>query len=198
MTKKVKSDNDVSLRRQAEKYARMHTDVLQAYIDGYNAGAKATKCRPAEPDLSFVAPAFTDIFRQWLDYKVSKGQAYKNERSLRAIYNRLMRLSSGVVEIASAIVENCVAREWDGLFPLDDRECQAIMRTITERKIKEAEITARKKEAEAQNMEQKRTTPQDLVRRLEERVRLGDEEAAAQLALAKKTFRKGIVYATDL
>lgn len=198
MTKKVKSDNDASLRRQAEKYATTHTDILQAYIDGYNAGAKAAKCRPAEPDLSFVAPAFSDIFRQWLDYKTSKGQAYKNERSLRAIYNRLIRLSSGVAEVASAIVENSVASEWDGLFPLDDRECQTIMRTIAERKIKEAEMVARKKKTEDQTAEQNRTTPQDLVRRLEERTRQGDEEAAAQLALAKKTFRKGIVFATDL
>lgn len=198
MTKKVKSDNDDILQLQAEKYAMTHIDVFQAYIDGYNAGVKAAKCKPTEPDLSFVAPAFSDIFRQWLDYKESKGQAYKNERSLRAIYNRLMRLSSGVAEIAFAIVENSVAREWDGLFPLDDRECQTIMREIAERKIKEAEMVARKKETEAQNAEQKRTTPQDLVRRLEERTRQGDEEAAAQLALAKKTFRKGIVFAAGL
>lgn len=198
MTKKEKNDTDAELRRQAEKYAKRHTDVSLAYIDGYNAGVKAARSYVVDADQPFVEPRFADAFRQWLEYKALKGQTYKNECSLKAAYKRLVRLSGGVEEIAAALVENCISRQWDGLFPLDDREVTAIMQAKAEQKVKEAEKAIKEIETAAQTSPHKSTTPQEVVRRLEERVRLGDKEAAVQLAQAKKYLRNGVVFATDL
>ncbi len=86
---------------------------------------KQPKLQPKkQPDKTLeIAPAWVDAgyataFLDWVDYKKSKGESYKNEKSLKACYNRLVNLSGGNAEVAARIVEQSMANNWKGLFPL--------------------------------------------------------------------------------
>lgn len=54
----------------------------------------------------------------WLDYKKAKGKKYKSEASIQIMIKNLHKFSSGNVEVAKSIVEQSMANNWDGLFPL--------------------------------------------------------------------------------
>lgn len=69
--------------------------------------------------LDFVDPMFEDPFNTWLDYKKRQFKfTYKTERSLRAAYSDLVKLSDGRPDVAVAIVEQAMSNGWKGLYPL--------------------------------------------------------------------------------
>ena len=67
---------------------------------------------------SFVEPAFEESFSAWLEYKHQRRESYKSEMSLKACYNKLVKLAGGDPAVAMAIVEQSMANNWAGLFPL--------------------------------------------------------------------------------
>lgn len=69
-----------------------------------------------KPD--FVSPEFTDAFSTWLEYKRERKESYKSEKSLKAAYSKLLKLSGNNPCIASEIVEQSMANNWAGLFEL--------------------------------------------------------------------------------
>lgn len=68
----------------------------------------------------WVSQEFASVFLDWLEYKRSRREGYKTDRSLRACYNMLVNLSGGNAEVAARIVEQSMANNWKGLFPLKD------------------------------------------------------------------------------
>jgi len=66
----------------------------------------------------FVENSFKDCFMDFLEYKKSRKETYKNEKSVQAAYRRLEKLSRGDPEIASQIIEQSMANNWAGLFEL--------------------------------------------------------------------------------
>ena len=58
------------------------------------------------------------LFVEWLEYKAERKNSYKGEKSMRAMANKLMKLSEGNIEIARKIVEQSIANNWQGLFGL--------------------------------------------------------------------------------
>lgn len=80
---------------------------------------KKTKKEKAEIDFSFCEDSFLkDIFLEWLEYKRQRKEAYKTQRSVEACFKLLQKLSFGIVENAREIVEQSMANNWAGLFPL--------------------------------------------------------------------------------
>ena len=67
-----------------------------------------------------VSPEFLPAFTLWLEYKKEKKQSYKGEKSLKAIYKRLLTLSGNNPDVAMAIVEQAMANNWAGLYALKD------------------------------------------------------------------------------
>lgn len=78
--------------------------------------------QPKQPAIEiapeWVSQEFAPVFLDWLEYKRSRREGYKTDRSLKACYNRLVNLSGGKAEVAARIVEQSMANNWKGLFPL--------------------------------------------------------------------------------
>lgn len=56
--------------------------------------------------------------QKWIDYKKSRGEKYKTEQSLMVCAKKLHELSGGNALNADAIVEQSIASNYAGLFPL--------------------------------------------------------------------------------
>lgn len=60
------------------------------------------------------------FFIDWLDYKKSRKETYKNDKSIEACYNHLMNLSYNNISIAEKIILQSMANNWAGLFELKE------------------------------------------------------------------------------
>lgn len=56
--------------------------------------------------------------QKWIDYKKSRGEKYKTEQSLMVCAKKLHELSGGNALNADAIIEQSIANNYAGLFPL--------------------------------------------------------------------------------
>ena len=68
-------------------------------------------------DLSFVEPAFQPIMADWLAYKSERGQTYR-QKGVEGCYSHLKTLSGDNPDVARKIVEQSIAFNYAGLFPL--------------------------------------------------------------------------------
>lgn len=75
----------------------------------------------AEFDFKFVEEKFLPVLLDWLIYKKSKGQKYKNEDSLKILYENLLSLSNNDPDTARLVVKQAMGNNWAGLFPLSDK-----------------------------------------------------------------------------
>lgn len=75
--------------------------------------------RTSSTTLNFIDPLFADAFTSWLDYKKTQFKfEYKTQRSLKAAYDELVRLSGNDPHLAIMIVEQSMRNGWKGLFEL--------------------------------------------------------------------------------
>lgn len=70
-----------------------------------------------EIDLSVVSPDMMPIVTQWLAYKKEKGQTYKHT-GFKTFYKKLCELSGNNPMTAMKIVEQSMANNYAGVFPL--------------------------------------------------------------------------------
>ncbi|MCM1216559.1 MAG: hypothetical protein NC209_04130 [Alistipes sp.] len=70
-----------------------------------------------ELDLSFVEPTFQPIMADWLAYKSERGQTYR-QKGVEGCYSHLKTLSGNNLDVARRIVEQSIANNYSGLFPL--------------------------------------------------------------------------------
>lgn len=82
-----------------------------------------------------VSPEFLPAFTLWLEYKKEKKQSYKGEKSLKAIYKRLLTLSGNNPDVAMAVVEQAMANNWAGLYALKDDVSKVDKRSQWEQEI---------------------------------------------------------------
>lgn len=78
------------------------------------------KVQPTETVPVWVAQDYVHPFLDWVEYKKAKRQTYKTEQSLRACYNKLVKLSNGSADIACRIVEEAMANNWNGFYALKE------------------------------------------------------------------------------
>lgn len=64
---------------------------------------------------------FLETFILWLEYKKDRRENYKSEKSLKACYNKLVKLSKGDPTAAYQIVNESIANNWSGLFELKNK-----------------------------------------------------------------------------
>lgn len=72
--------------------------------------------------FSFVANEYKATFDKWLTYKKERKQSYKGAISARQCYNQLLELSGNNAAVAEKIVNQSIANNWSGLFPLKEEK----------------------------------------------------------------------------
>lgn len=75
-----------------------------------------------EKEYSFIDNDFKIIFTEWLDYKKSRKESYKSEKSIEVCYNKLIKLSNNNPNIARSIIEQSMANNWSGFFELKSKD----------------------------------------------------------------------------
>lgn len=68
--------------------------------------------------VSTVESPWRELMRIWLEYKKARKEAYSSEMGAKACLTKLMNLSGNNPQTAQAIIENSMANNWAGLFPL--------------------------------------------------------------------------------
>jgi len=66
-------------------------------------------------------PDFAPIVTEWLEYKKSKGQTYKNLQSVKKLLNQLVEFSGGDARTAQKIINASIANNYAGIFPIDNK-----------------------------------------------------------------------------
>ena len=69
-------------------------------------------------DVIQISEDLKPILVEWLEYKKSRKESYKSEKSLQALANELTRLSNNDQLTARAIIEKSMANNWAGIFAL--------------------------------------------------------------------------------
>ncbi len=87
-------------------------------INNNNNNAHDARERKKDLDLSFVLPEFKEVFEDWLEYKKDRKEVYKSEKSFKACYDKLVKLSGNNPGMARQIIEQSMANNWAGLFAL--------------------------------------------------------------------------------
>lgn len=118
------SDNSDNPKSETMPSASINKDVIQ--------GAEIIECDPvggelvnppkapkkkAKIDTMFVRNDFIPVVNEWLQYKKERGQPYK-QKGFNAFYSTLMDLSQGDPDKARRIIQQSMANNWAGLFPL--------------------------------------------------------------------------------
>lgn len=85
---------------------------------GEESTGEEKKGRKKDFDFAFCSPDFLPVLQDWLTYKRQRGETYKTQQSLEALYRKMHTLSGGNVEIAKMIIEQSQANNWAGLFDL--------------------------------------------------------------------------------
>ncbi len=83
-------------------------------------GEEKNKRKRTRPpiDTGFIDAPFRGVMDRWLEYKRARGQTYKSEASIKTCYKKLLEMSGDNPVKAEAIVENSIANNYAGLFPL--------------------------------------------------------------------------------
>lgn len=83
-------------------------------------GEEKNKRKRTRPpiDTGFIDAPFRGVMDRWLEYKRARGQTYKSEASIKTCYKKLLEMSGDDPVKAEAIVENSIANNYAGLFPL--------------------------------------------------------------------------------
>ena len=117
----IKSTLEIGARQGCEEV--QGTLALECNIPNntitYNDIIKENK-EKSDFDLSFVMPEFMPIVQDWFAYKKEKKQTYK-ERGAKTFYTQLVNLSDNNPEIARLIIEQSMANNWAGIFPLKNK-----------------------------------------------------------------------------
>ncbi len=58
---------------------------------------------------------------QWMEYKTARKESYKTDKSLQVFCKKLFNLSQENPKTAVQIIENSMANNWAGIFPLDKK-----------------------------------------------------------------------------
>lgn len=104
----------IEVRQAAGKYANGNMPLAEAFIQGWlfaNPSYKGTTDVPA------AVITMESVITKWLEYKKEKRQSYK-PRGLASFKKKIMEMSGGDPVVADAIVEQSMANNYQGIFPL--------------------------------------------------------------------------------
>jgi hypothetical protein len=134
-----------SFKSQFERDLQKYDNVVNRNRNNGKNGGRPKKENPEEPkkpdnknnnknnndnknniDLSFVDFEYLNCFELWLEYKKNKNQKYKTQKSLEICYKNLLTISNNDPDVARQIIENSIANNYSGLFPLKQNNNQQI------------------------------------------------------------------------
>jgi len=69
-------------------------------------------------DFQFLDAKFIPVFMEWIDYKKSRKENYKTQKSLEACYRNLLRLSQNNPDKAKLLIDQAMGNNYAGIFPL--------------------------------------------------------------------------------
>lgn len=73
-------------------------------------------------DFNFLDAELSEHFFRWLNYKTSKKQMYRSQKSIELCYSQLLMKSKGCIKTSAAIIEQSIANNWNGLFELKEQK----------------------------------------------------------------------------
>ena len=73
-------------------------------------------------DFDFISNEFLVTFILLLEFKKVRRENYKSEKSLKACYSKLVKLSKDNPAIASQIINEAIANNWAGFFELKNNK----------------------------------------------------------------------------
>ena len=106
----------IEVRQAAGRYAGGDTRLTSAFIQGW-LFAHPEYGNVEETATGEYAVTMEAVITKWLEYKKEKRQTYK-PKGLESFKRRLMTFSGGDPIIADAIVEQSMANNYAGVFPL--------------------------------------------------------------------------------
>lgn len=83
---------------------------------------KKEKSFSLEEWVSGIESPWREIMRIWLEYKKARKEGYNSEMGAKACLTKLRNLSRDNPDTAQAIVEQSMANNWAGLFPLSSSQ----------------------------------------------------------------------------
>lgn len=72
--------------------------------------------------FEYVHPAILEALFEWLDYKKTRGEKYKDDKQLKICYNKIFKLSNGDSLKAKEIVEDCIANHYQGIYASQQKQ----------------------------------------------------------------------------
>lgn len=92
---------------------------------------KEIKENKAEAWILKVDMQYREIISMFIDYKKSKNQSYKSEKSFMLMANKLISMSNNNPDVARQIVEQSMINNWAGLFELKQNNNKSYEQTAT-------------------------------------------------------------------
>ena len=74
--------------------------------------------------LSTLESPWHEVMAVWLEYKRTRHESYRTELGAKKCLTMLRNLSGNNTEIATAIIDQSIANNWAGLFPLRSGQIQ--------------------------------------------------------------------------
>lgn len=102
----------IEVRQAAGRYAGNNTAIAAAFVQGWLFAHPEYKDETSTEPLSMES-----VINKWLEYKKEKRQSYK-PRGLASFKKKIMEMSGGDPVVADAIVEQSMANNYQGIFPL--------------------------------------------------------------------------------
>lgn len=120
-------DDKLTQKRMIKDNAISEARALAGYKGGKKtqfakakpkANGKAKGEANSEYEIEYENESVFVEFKRWLDYKKGRNEKYKTKESLQLAYNKLVKLSGNVPEVAKEVINESMANNWSGLFPL--------------------------------------------------------------------------------
>lgn len=100
-----------------EKFKDNNTSINNTRYNIYN--IKENIKEKTNIDLSFIEnKEFLDLVNKWLLYRKDIKKPYKSNESIKQFYFKLIKLSNNDIDIATEIINNSIANEYQGIFAL--------------------------------------------------------------------------------
>ena len=105
-------------RQTTDKQQANNTQITTNKNEKNDKNEKNEKNNKADAWILKVDEQYREIISMFVDYKKSKNQAYKNEKSFMLMANKLISMSNNNPDNAKKIVEQSMINNWAGLFEL--------------------------------------------------------------------------------
>ena len=116
--------------RQSALYRWSNANALQPHSErnanGMRNDANKGKEKKGKESIStdFILPDenFKKVVDEWVDYRIKLKKPYKTQKGIEMFFSELKRLSDNSPLWAKKIIDQSIAREWQGIFSLKESQ----------------------------------------------------------------------------